>query len=416
MTIIQRPRSAFAAGLLLASFCAQAQTGLDGSFAWQNQGEQQAQRTARLLAAAQQPKPASLTYATSLPTSSSVKPYTVTRSTNTESANPAPVAETVAPPPMMMSSVPPPSAPSGTMAMAYTQVAGGSGVIPAMPDAVPGECFALVRIPEQYRTYQKEYEVRAASERIETIPPRYETVTEQYVAQEAFERLEVVPATFRTVTEQVETAAPSVRYSSTEPEYETVTERILETPARSVWKKGTGPIQRIDHATGEIMCLVEEPAVYKTVTRRVLKTPAQAVEVPVPGQYTTVSRRVTDRPAEVRRVVVPEQVATRTVRRQVEPGGVRRIPIPAVMGTTTVRELVEPARLEWRSVLCQTNMRPENISRVQSALLREGFNPGPINGVLNAQTMTALNNYQRARNLPEDQYLNMATVRALGAL
>ena len=30
--------------------------------------------------------------------------------------------------------------------------------------------------------------------------------------------------------------------------------------------------------------------------------------------------------------------------------------------------------------------------------------------------MTALNNYQRARNLPEDQYLNMATVRALGAL
>lgn len=312
------------------------------------------------------------------------------------------------------------AAPAASGASSYDYAAGsyatGSNSIPPMPDARAGECFALVKIPEQFRTYQKEYELRAASERVETTPPRYEMVTEQYVVREAYERMEVVPATFRTVTEQVEVAPPSVRYQSTEPVYETVTEQVLEQPARTVWKRGTGPIQRIDNATGEIMCLVEEPAVYKTVTRRVLKTPAQVQEIPVPGQTATISKQVIDRPAEVRRVVVPEQIGTRTVRKLVEPGGVRRVPIPAQMGTTTVRELVSPARLEWRSVLCQTNMNPDVISRVQQALANSGYNPGPINGRLGPETLSALNQYQRARQLPVDGYLNMETVRALGVL
>ena len=291
---------------------------------------------------------------------------------------------------------------------------GSSNVIPAMPDARPGECFALVQVPERFATYQREYEARAASERIETTPPRYESVTEQYVVQEAYERVEVIPAQFRMVTEQVEVAAPSSQYVASEPVYETITERVLETPARSVWKLGRGPVERIDHATGDIMCLVEEPAVYRNVTRRVLKAAAEAREVAVPGQYQWVNRRVLDRPAEVRRVVVPQQIGTRTVRRMVQPGGVQRIAIPAQRATTTVRELVQPASLEWRSVLCETNMTPETIRRVQAALLREGYNPGAMDGRLNRSTLAALNQYQRARNLPEDQYLNLQTLQALG--
>lgn len=292
----------------------------------------------------------------------------------------------------------------------------GGNSIPAMPNARPGECFALARIPEKFRSYEKQYELRAASERLETTPPRYENVTEQYVVAEAFERMEVVPASFKNLTETVEAAPPSSRYVTTEPVYENVTERVLEQPARTVWKRGSGPIQRIDNGTGEIMCLVEEPAIYKNITRRVLKTPADVREIPVPGQTTTITRRVIDRPAEVRRVLVPEQIGTRTVRRLVEPGQVRRIPIPAQTGTTTVRELVEPARLEWRPVLCETNMTPEVIGRVQQALAAAGFNPGPVNGRLSAETVNALNLYQRSRNLPEDRYLNIDTVRALGVM
>lgn len=396
---------------------------MGSTFAPQTGGEMQAKRTAELLAATQQQANAPGYTKSTLAMNRLDERFTLTRQTQSENLMLA-KAEPAAQPGVTYTNssysgnyAPAPAVPAPSAAYSNSyNVASGATSIPAMPDARAGECFALVRIPEKFRTYQKEYELRAASERIETIPPRYETVTEQYVAQEAFERLEVVPASFRMVTEQVETAAPSSRYVASEPVYETVTEQVLEQPARTVWKRGNGPIQRIDNATGEIMCLVEEPAVYKTVTRRVLKTAAEAREVPVPGQYSTVSKRVLERPAEVRRVVVPEQVATRTVRRLAEPGGVRRIPIPAQLGSTTVRELVQPASLEWRSVLCETNMTPENISRVQSALLREGFDPGPANGRLSGQTIAALNQYQRARNLPEDRYLNMDTVRALGVM
>jgi len=392
------------------------------TFAPSSSAEVEANRTAQRLAATQRGGASSAyvgSHSSSSPASSGK--FLVTR----QSENPNSLLAQASPAPSVMA--PTGYASSSTQyasaqyasapAPAYdTSYVSSGSAIPAMPDARPGECFALVKIPERFRSYQQEYELRAASERLETIPPRYEMVTEQYVAQEAYERLEVVPARFRTVTEQVEVAAPSSRYVSTEPVYETVTERVLEQPARTVWKRGNGPIQRIDNATGEIMCLVEEPAIYKTITRRVLKTPAEAREVAVPGQYSTISRQVIDEPAGVRRIVVPERVATRTVRKLVEPGGVRRIPIPAQMATRTVRELVEPARLEWRSVLCETNMTPANIRAVQGALMREGYNPGPATGQLNSQTISALNAYQRAHNLPEDRYLNMDSVRALGVM
>jgi len=54
-------------------------------------------------------------------------------------------------------------------------------------------------------------------------------------------------------------------------EYETIEEKIEIEPAKAVWKKGEGPIQKIDYSTGDIMCLVQVPAVYKTVSKKVLK-------------------------------------------------------------------------------------------------------------------------------------------------
>ena len=42
------------------------------------------------------------------------------------------------------------------------------------------------------------------------------------------------------------------------------------------------------NATGEIMCLVEEPAVYKTVRKKVIKTPATTRTVEIPAEYKTV--------------------------------------------------------------------------------------------------------------------------------
>ena len=61
-------------------------------------------------------------------------------------------------------------------------------------------------------------------------------------------------------------------------------------------------------------------------------------------------------------------------------------------------------------------MTRTRITQIQHALLREGHNPGAIDGVIGRSTMRAVNSYQRASGLPADQYLNMATVRALGVV
>lgn len=296
--------------------------------------------------------------------------------------------------------------------MAPGQYDGGG--IPPMPQARPGECFALVRTPDQYRSVQQSYVARPASERIEVAPARYQSATETVVTQEAYERLEVVPPVFRTVIEPVEITPATVRYVSTEPEYDMVTERVMESPARMVWKPGRGPMERIDHATGQILCLVEEPAVYKTITRRVQRRPSEVREVVVPGQFRNVSRKVMERPAEVRRVAVPAQTTQLPVQRLLAPARVSRVAVPEEMATLTVRELAAPSRLEWRPVLCETNLTPQVIRQVQEALHREGFDPGPIDGRIGPRTVRAMNAFQRGRNLPEDRYLNLATLSALG--
>ncbi|MCK5859224.1 MAG: peptidoglycan-binding protein [Abyssibacter sp.] len=242
--------------------------------------------------------------------------------------------------------------------------------IPPMPAARAGECYALVRKPAQYRTVRQQVETSPGYERLVTQPAQVVTESRPVVVREAYEEMRSVPAQFRDVTE-----------------------RVLVRPARTVWKRGRGPVERIDHATGEIMCLVEEPAQYKTVTRRVMV-----------------------QPAEVQRVHVPAEVRNVPVQRVVQPAQAQRVNVPAQFGTVETEELVEQARLEWRPVLCETNMTRDAIRRLQQALSARGFDPGAVDGVLGRRTMEAVNAYQRSNGLPVDRYLNMETVRSLGVV
>jgi peptidoglycan hydrolase-like protein with peptidoglycan-binding domain len=65
-------------------------------------------------------------------------------------------------------------------------------------------------------------------------------------------------------------------------------------------------------------------------------------------------------------------------------------------------------------VLCETNATPQKIREIQDAPKKAGFNPGPVNGVLRAQTMEAVSKFQEANKLPVDGFLSTDTVKALG--
>ena len=170
--------------------------------------------------------------------------------------------------------------------------------------ATPGMCFHEHYTPATYRTESEQVLQKAATESVTVVPAQYETVEKQVLVSEASTRLETVPAV-----------------------YETQTEQVLDKAAHTVWKKGTGPIQRIDESTGEIMCLVEVPATYKTISKEVLVSPATTRTVEIPAVYKTVS-----------------------VRQEVSAASESRTPIPAVYGTVERTVLDQEAGFVWHPV------------------------------------------------------------------
>lgn len=110
-------------------------------------------------------------------------------------------------------------------------------------------------------------------------------------------------------------------------------------------------------------------------------------------------KKVMVKPPTQRKIEIPAEYATVKVHKMVSPPQEKRISIPAEYQTVTRKEQVSEGKMEWRRVLCETNVRPDLVSEIQSALLAAGHNPGPVDGVYGHQTQTAVNAYQRENGL-----------------
>lgn len=281
------------------------------------------------------------------------------------------------------------------------------------PKARAGECYARVLSPPVYRTETKNVLKRDASERLEIVPAKYEWVDEQVMVKSPSEKIEVVPATYEWIEEKMMVKAASTRSVQVPAVYETVTERVVDTPARTVWKKGRGPFEKIDHATGEIMCLVEVPATYKTVTTRVLKTPARTRTVEISAEYKTVRKRIMKTPPSTRTVQIPGQYKTMRVKRVATPEQVRRIPVPARYEKVVSRVEVGGGEMMWQPVLCRTNATPATVRQIQRALKQARHYHGALDGIYGPQTRRAMASYQRAKGLTVCG-MTFETLRSLG--
>jgi hypothetical protein len=326
-----------------------------------------------------------------------------------------------------------------------------------LDSADAGMCYHERFVPARFADRTQRVLVKEAYDVVEAEDAEYRWSEKRVLVSEAAKRLEVVPAT-----------------------YETVTERVVDVPAHQIWKKGTGPIQRIDEATGEIMCLVEVPATFKSVTRRVLVSPESTRQVDVPAQYETVrvkeqvtdattssrtvpavydnvsvreqvsaaelvweemnqgnedtstrtgsqiclvddapryetvTRTVVKTPASSRKITIPAEYKDVQVQRLVRKAQERSIAIPGEYDTVSLREVDRDGFMEWRSILCETNMDVATIRNLQQSLSDRGYDPGPIDGVVGGKTTAAVKAFQRDKELPTDEYLNMDTIRALG--
>jgi hypothetical protein len=281
------------------------------------------------------------------------------------------------------------------------------------PNAKPGDCYARVYVPPTYKTVTEERLKRAASERLEIIPAEYEWVEEKVLVKQASERLETIPAVYGWEEEQVLVKEASYEMQDVPATYDWVEEQILVKPAATVWKKGRGLIEKIDNTTGELMCLVETPAVYKTVKKKVMVTPPTTRSVEIPAEYETVKKKVVLKPPTTRTIEIPAEYKTVKIKKLVTPPKEKRIAIPEEYQTITKTEQVTDARMEWRRVLCETNMSPDVIKQIQKALQDAGHDPKYIDGVIGWRTINATKAYQKEKGLAVGG-LTYETIKSLG--
>lgn len=298
-----------------------------------------------------------------------------------------------------------------TLFLSAPAVAQDAPLLP--PNAKPGECYSRVFTPPVYDTETVRVLAQEASSRVEVVPARYETVEERVVVKEATSRLEIVPATYETVEERVLVEPERIELVKIPAQTGWEEERVLVKAAHTTWKKGNGPIEKVDGSTGEIMCLVEVPAEYKTVRKQVTTAPARTEERVIPAVYKTVKRRVQATPPTTRTIEIPAEYGTVKVTKLVEPARTDTIEIPAEYQTVSQRKLVREGSLEWRSILCETNMSPGVVAELQRALSSAGFEAGSADGNYGRQTANAVEAYQRSKGLATGQ-LTIETLRALG--
>ena len=296
------------------------------------------------------------------------------------------------------------------------------------------------------------------------LPAKFVTNEKEVLVKEEAEEINIIPAQFEQAEETVMVKASAKNKLLVEAEYEVIEEQVMIEPAKAVWKKGTGPITRIDNSTGDIMCLVQIPAKYKTIKKTVLKSPSavQEVEIPaesevvpvsrlvsdsaadrvklpaqfdtvevttkesdaafvwrnadvagegtatgnticlkaIPAKYASVKKQVVDAPASIKEEAVPAVYKTVQVQTVSSDAEERVTIIPAVFDTVETRVKKSSERLEWQRVLCETNMTRDTNKRIQQVLKDAGYYTGPIDGSIGRGTLSSVERYQKDNDLP----------------
>ena len=256
---------------------------------------------------------------------------------------------------------------------AYGPVAPASGDYP--PNALPGQCFAKVIVPEVTESYTEQQLVVPEHTVSHVIPGPCGFQDKTVVVRPPSSELITIPATYRTVTETVVVRPGGVNTEVIPPIYDTVTEQVMVRQGYTEWRPGSGvigysggypaapccgyPAQNPYGGlptrvlpTGEVLCLVQIPPEYRTVTRQVLRVPGRTVETPYPAETRLVSRQVVDVPEHTVRRDIPGE--TRVVQvKTCAPDRTETSVIPPEYRTVTKLRTVSPARSEWRQTTCQ---------------------------------------------------------------
>jgi len=244
----------------------------------------------------------------------------------------------------------------------------GKGLVQKV-DNVTGEIMCRVDIPAVYKEFSKKVVQNPAAAALIPVPATMKSFDISLLDKDAQEVRKPVPATYETI----ET-------------FETIGE-----PAYSWTADAPGDVAKLGKHTGKVVCLKDTPAVVKTFEQTLVKSPGRFEAKEVAAVY--------------------EDIA---VKKLESDAMITKNPIPAKNETFTKTVKVADARLEWRPVLCETNVSSEAISSIQNALTERGYEIGKASpGVIDQEMFNAIEKFQQDENLPQGG-LTLSTIKALG--
>jgi len=165
--------------------------------------------------------------------------------------------------------------------------------------------------------------------------------------------------------------------------YKKVSEKVLVTPAEKVWTTGA------TKKSGRVNASTLAGAVANGLNLGDAKIGNCYAEYHIPAQYKTETQQVLKSEAS------------------------QKIEIPAKTQVVSREIKVTEESMQWRPILCETNMNSTLITDIQRALKKSGYNPGPIDGVIGHATMVAVDSFQLKNGLPRGG-LTLRTLEKLG--
>jgi peptidoglycan hydrolase-like protein with peptidoglycan-binding domain len=284
------------------------------------------------------------------------------------------------------------------------------------PAARPGECYARIIRPAEYDATPETIVTREAYEQLSVSKAEFSASSQQVMTKEAGIRYDVKQPTWTTTTETIVVKPAYDKLSIIPAKFETKTETVVVGEPRMVWKKGANlsSIKKVDAKSGEVWCLVEEPARTETVTRKVLVSPEQISRITVPAETKTVTRQVMADRGGVREIETPAEYRAVPVMEVSRPAESQTLQVPAQTATIDRLRLRSPERQDWVQVLCETNATTDRIVKLQTALAGRGYYKGPIDGISGGGTQKAVEAFERDNHIPHSGNVSMETLHLLG--
>lgn len=205
-----------------------------------------------------------------------------------------------------------------------------------------------------------------------------------------------------------------IKKTTVPPKYKKVKVETCEEPAsfdKSNQQVSTSETVKVDRWESGSYTRSWIPPRYKYYNKRVIKEEPSIDSTCYPALYDTIELELTVDKVNGLITQTPGADESCDLTKCVEPD-VKTDP----KGPITNRDFVvvyntKPG--DWVEVLCPADVTSYTIREIQRALSAKGYNPGPIDNVLGAQTKSALQQFQKDYGLPVGQ-LDLQTLAALG--